>query len=108
MRGYGAGKRLARAVCHELERLGLEARTDSVESRSWTSITFAGERHALSLEIEGTGASGSIDAWLAGLEEREIDLPGHLLVDIAVVSDERSGDGSRVALRLDAITVESN
>jgi hypothetical protein len=106
VRRYGAGDRLARTIREQLARPGLDVRVEAVTSRSWTSITFAGERHAMRLSLDGDRAAAALAAWLEGLGDREIELPGHLVVDISIVSDERAEDG-RIALGLDAITVES-
>lgn len=107
MRGSGAGARLVRALCADLASFGVVARADSLASRSWTSITFAGERHALRLTIEGARAGEAADALLADLTEREIALPGHFLVDIGVVSDARDADGTQAILGLEALTVQA-
>ena len=106
MNRRGAGERLARALCAAFEALGVEAECQSLSNRSWTSITFAGERHALRLIVAGERAGAAADDFLAGLADREVDLDGHLLVDLALVGEDRE-TGRRVVLDLDAITVEA-
>ena len=81
------------------------ATVEELESRSWASITFSGERHRVRLRFEGEGAAAADDC-LDGLAEREFDLPGHVLADIALVSDER--EGTLVRLTLEALTVEES
>jgi hypothetical protein len=107
MSRVGAGGRLARALCAAFEGFNVTARCEMLANRSWTSITFSGERHAVRLTIEGVEANTAADAFLAGLEETEFPLPGHYLVDIGAVSDERDPDARRVLLGLEALTVEA-
>ena len=79
---------------------------EEVRSRSWASATFAGARHELSFRIEGQGAAAAADAFLAHLEAAEFDLRGHILADIALVSDERRDGEDAVRISLEALTVE--
>lgn len=82
---------------------------EEVVSRSWASATFAGARHKLCLRLDGEGAGAAADAFVAGLAAAEFELRGHILADIALVSDERlvgtSGE-PLVRLRIEALTVE--
>jgi len=107
MRGSGAGTRLVRALRSALDGFDVEMRADPVSSRTWTSITFAGERHALHLTIEGARAGEAANALLAVFAAAELTLPGHVLVDIGAVSDERDEEGTRAILDLEAVTVEA-
>ena len=66
---------------------------------------LTGARSRLTLRLEGDGASAAADAYCHRLEEREFDLSGHIVVDIAV--KERSDESdARVRLTLEALTVE--
>ncbi|WP_129793032.1 hypothetical protein [Sphingosinicella sp. CPCC 101087] len=103
----GSGNRLERALRAVFASHDVELVCESRTSRPWTSITFAGERHALALTVTGAEAGTAADAFLAGLGDIDMKLPGHLLVDISAVSDERDADGSRVRLGLEALTVET-
>lgn len=103
----GTGERLVRALCARLGTAGVEARGEVRDHRSWTSITFAGERNALRLRIDGVNAAIAADDFLAGLADAEFDLPGHWVVDIILAGEERAPDGGRVMLDLDVITVEA-
>ena len=100
-----AGAALARAVRAELAGGGVEVAVEAVASRPWASATFAGERHVLRLRVGGTGAAAAVDRFLDGLGEREFELRGHILADIAAVSRRSGGDGER--LELEALTVEA-
>lgn len=74
--------------------------------RPWASITFSGERHRICLRLSGASAAAAADGFLDGLGEREFDLRGHILADIALVADERDPDAVR--LTLEALTVEAS
>ena len=53
------------------------------------------------------GAAAAADALVEGLSEREFDLTGHVVADIALLSDERREDLGEVRLELEALTVEA-
>jgi hypothetical protein len=86
--------------------VNFEMAIEEIRSRSWASATFAGARHELSFRIEGEGAGAAADAFLAHLEAAEFDLRGHILADIALVSDERRDGEDAARISLEALTVE--
>ena len=79
---------------------------EEVRSRSWASVTFSGARHDLALRIEGEGAEAAAERFLGGLDAAEFPLAGHVLADIALVSQERRP--GCVRLRLEALTVRDD
>ena len=82
---------------------------EDIASRSWASITFSGARHEITLRLDGDQADAAATAFLSNLEAAEFRLRGHILADIALVSEERSvgpGGSPRVRMRLEALTVE--
>jgi hypothetical protein len=81
---------------------------EEIRSRSWASATFAGARHEVSFRIEGEGAGVAADAFLATLTAAEFDLRGHILADIALVSEARSDEGNLVQISLEALTMEDS
>jgi hypothetical protein len=95
---------LLRAVCATFGTFELVV--EEIRSRSWASATFAGGRHELSFKIEGKGAGAAANSFLANLTAAEFDLRGHILADIALVSEERDDDGDLVRISLEALTVE--
>jgi len=97
-----AADRLRRALFADLAGPAI---VEALESRSWASITFSGERHRIVLRLAGEGADAAADRFLDGLAEREFALDGHILADITLVSDDRRGDSVR--LTLEALTVEA-
>lgn len=92
-----------RAAADELRRVVCAGgEIEALASRPWASATFSGERHELVLRLPLPAAI----AFLDGLEEREFALRDHVLVDIALVSADRGGDGAR--LTLEALTIEAD
>jgi 2-phospho-L-lactate transferase/gluconeogenesis factor (CofD/UPF0052 family) len=81
---------------------------EDIRSRSWVSATFSGVRHELTFTAEGEGAQAAADLFLHGLEEREFDLSGHVLADIALVSQSTGAgaQGPLVRISLEALTLE--
>ena len=105
MRATVAGAEFRRALKNCFGALGAAPTFDSVASRPWASITFAGERHCLVLRLPGPGAQAALDAFLDGLEERDFPMRGHILADIEAAGIEREAEG-QIRLTLEALTVE--
>ena len=78
---------------------------EEIRSRSWASVTFTGARHELALRLDGEGAEQAADRLCGALDTAELDLRGHILADIALVSRE-AADQAGVRIRLEALTVE--
>jgi hypothetical protein len=87
--------------------LNFQLTVEEIRSRSWASATFAGARHELTFRIEGEGAGAAADSFLATLTAAEFDLRGHILADIALVSEERTDEGL-VRISLEGLTVEDS
>mgnify|MGYP003636853655 CR=1 FL=1 len=99
---------LLRALCVSFASFGTIT-FEEIVSRSWASITFTGARHEIVLRLEGEGADDATSAFLTNLEAAEFRLRGHILADIALVTDERSAGpqgAPRVRMKLEALTVE--
>src|SRR3712207_2020050 len=79
-------------------------RIDELLSTPWASVTFRGARHRLTFALEGDGAGEAADMFLAGMDEAEFDIAGHIVADIALVDCERSEAGDRVRLTIEALT----
>jgi hypothetical protein len=77
---------------------------EEVRSRSWASVTFSGARHEIAFRLEGEEAEGAAGAFLTNLQAAEFNLRGHVLADIALVSEERRPERARIAI--EALTVE--
>ena len=77
---------------------------EEIKSRGWASVTFTGARHEVAFRLECDGAEAEASRFLSRLEAAEFDLRGHVLADIALVSEERRPGCARI--RLEALTVE--
>lgn len=86
--------------------VSFEVAVEEIRSRSWASATFAGARHELTFRIAGEGAAEAADEFISHLEAREFELHGHIMADIALVSEEREDGGNSVRISLEALTVE--
>lgn len=75
-------------------------------SRNWASATFAGFRHEVTFRVAGAGAGAAVDAFLDGIEEREADLRGYFLADVALVARDDRADGVRVSLEALALVAD--
>ena len=86
--------------------LGEDLEVEQIDSRRWTSITFAGERHQLALLIPSLAGS-TAEAIAARLADAELDIPGHVLVDLTVTAVEQDQLHGTLRLGLQAVTLES-
>jgi hypothetical protein len=77
---------------------------EELVSRAWASVTFSGSRQELTFRVEGEEAEAAAARFLSGLKAAEFPLSGHILADIALVSEERRPGCARI--RLEALTVE--
>ena len=102
-----AGEVLAKAILDRFQDFAGGVEIVATVSRPWSSIAFAGARHRLSLHIRGDGAGAAADLFIGGLDAMNLNLPGHILADIAVTSDRRADPEDSVRLSLEALTVES-
>ena len=82
---------------------------EEIRSRTWASATFTGARHEITMRLAGPDAPASAARFVATLGEREFDLRGHVVADIALISSEPApgADGrADMRLRIEALTVE--
>lgn len=93
---------LRRAFAEVCAGQDVTATIGTIRSRDWASVTFSGMRHELPLRLSGSGA----EALVEGLSEREFELPGHILIDIAARECGRAGE-DRLWL-VEALTVAAD
>jgi hypothetical protein len=97
---------LAPLLDGELPSLTIENMT----SEAWASVTFSGQRHRVDLKLRGHGAEldRMRERLRARLHDAEIELRGHVLVDMTLARAETcSEDGEEVCrLSFEALTVE--
>jgi hypothetical protein len=72
----------------------------------WASVTFCGARHRLGIALHGPGAVGAAADFLADLPELEFEIHGHIVADVALISEERGDGGFYALLELEALTIE--
>ena len=82
-----AAEALRRALVAAFASDRIIADIAAVRSTPWASVTFTGVRHELSMRLSGPRA----DELITGLSERELDLPGHILIDIAATVYDVAG-----------------
>jgi hypothetical protein len=100
-----AASALLRAL---IARAGVERNrillTDAV-STDWQSLTFAGERHRLSLRVAGSDSHEVALRMCAGLEDAEFSIPGLLVADIGLAGAARRALDGATDLTIEALTV---
>jgi hypothetical protein len=107
MKGFNdATTAFLRAICRTF--VNFDVVIEEMRSRSWASVTFAGARHELTFRVSGAGAAEAADDFIRHLEAREFELRGHIMADIALVSEERRDGEDRVRISLEALTVEDS
>ena len=77
---------------------------DEVRTRRWTSANFRGARHDFTLRFEGADAPEAADRFVQRLERSELDMPGQIVAEVSIVSNERRPNRAR--LRIEVLTVE--
>lgn len=103
-RFHDATSEVVRSLRNSFGGLGLVF--EEIRSRSWASVTFSGARHELGFRVCGEGAAEAADHFVRHLEAREFQLRGHIMADIALVSEERPDGAGWVRISLEALTVE--
>ena len=83
-RGPDAATLLERALLADAARAGCPASVLAADWTRWSSATFTGARHVLTL---AAAPGAALDAWAAGLPEAESALRGHLVADLLVVGN---------------------
>ena len=103
-RGNDATSAVIRAIAMNFMNFAVDF--EEIRSRSWASVTFAGARHELTFRVSGEGAAEAADHFIRHLDAKEFDLRGHIMADIALVSEERRDGENLVRISLEALTVE--
>ena len=92
-----AGRRLVRALESSAQTAGCAVRVEAASERVWTSVTFTGARHTVTLDAM---PSSALAAWLDALPSTDLALPGHIVAELIV--DQGLG-----ATRICALTLEA-
>ena len=100
-RGPDAATLLARALLAAASAAGCTVTIAESDWMRWSSATFTGARHMVTLAAE---TSAAFDTWFAALPEAEFALRGHLVADVAILRVRR--EGNAVTAELEILTVE--
>ena len=78
-----------------------------IEARStdWQSLTFKGERHEVVLRLPPPFAAEALSALADGLSEHQFDLPGHLVVDVALDGEPVHEPDGAIRVSIEALTL---
>ena len=74
-------------------------------SVDWNSLTFAGERHEISLRIPGPDAAAIVDSLSTGLDDADFAIPGQIVADITVVRLPQVQPDGAIVIEIEALTV---
>ena len=96
-RGPDAATLLERALLAAAQASGCPLTVTRSDWTRWSSATFTGARHLLTLAGE---ADPALDDWVAGLPEAEITLRGHLVADCVVMRVEKKEGRATIALEV--------
>jgi hypothetical protein len=99
-----AAATLVRALMFRSEAERNRILLTEVNSTDWQSLTFAGERHRISLRIIGEDSAAIAERLCCGLEDAELSSGGTIVADIAVVARGTAPDGA-TELTIEALTI---
>lgn len=74
-------------------------------STDWNSLTFAGERHQISLRVPGPGAVPVAALLIEGLEDADFVIPGQIVADIALMRPPADQPDGAILIEIEALTV---
>lgn len=77
------------------------------EERAWSSITFSGTRHEVTLEFKGAEAVAAGETFIEQLPEHEFAIPGQLVADATIREvDHRFGAQERLVVKAVLLLLE--
>ena len=91
-----------------LARTGVERNRillGNFRSTEWNSLTFAGERHQITLRIPGPNAAPVAAMLTDRLEEADFTIPGQIVADIALTRPPTAQADGSITLSIEALTV---
>lgn len=79
------------------------------DEKPWSSITFSGARHTLTLDFDGPEAVEAGERFIAELPDHEFAIPGQLVADATVSEvDHRFGTDERMVVTAVLLLLEEN
>lgn len=110
MTGTPAGTRRrpwVRLLSEVLQLAGPEVEFLRHAERTWSSATFAGARHTITMAFAGIEAIAQGEAFLAALPDHEFTIPGQLVADAAVVAVEHENTSApRMEVEVELLLLE--
>lgn len=91
-----------------LNRVGVDRNRillSNFRSTDWNSLTFAGERHEITLRIPGPGAAVTAQLLVDGLEDADFTIPGQIVADIGLVRPAIDQPDGSILIDIEALTV---
>lgn len=91
-----------------LNRVGVDRNRillSDFRSTDWNSLTFAGERHEITLRIPGPGAAVTAQLLVDGLEDADFTIPGQIVADIGLVRPAIDQPDGSILIDIEALTV---
>lgn len=77
-------------------------------STDWQSLTFTGQRHAMSLRIAPPDAAAVVDRMIDNLADTEFSIPGHLVIDVCVEGRPMAMRDGSIAIDIAALTIRDS
>lgn len=75
--------------------------------KPWSSVTFAGTRHEITLEFEGADAVAAGEDFIQNLPEHEFHIPGQLVADATITEvDQQFGAEERLEIQATLLLLE--
>jgi hypothetical protein len=74
-------------------------------STDWQSLTFAGERHSISLRIAGPHSGAVAKRMTTGLEDADFVIPGQIVADITMIGEPKLAEDGATEVSLEALTI---
>lgn len=74
-------------------------------STDWNSLTFAGERHEITLRVPGPNAPMIAALLIDGLAEADFTIPGQIVADIGLVRPLVGQTDGAILVEIEALTV---
>lgn len=102
--------RVDRAIVDQVEALaGGEGSILVHAQRDWTSATFKGMRHQLTMAFDGEAAVEAGEAMIAALPDRRFEIPRHLVADATVkAAEHRMLPDPRLVVEIELLLLEES
>jgi hypothetical protein len=97
---------LAQAIRAKFEKHAAMVGVEHLSQCDWASATFVGERHRLCISLAGPTAEAVADGFIAGLDDHEFDLAGHVVASIALAGDRRENGAAELLVELLVVAVD--